>query len=92
MIKIFLLALFCFAVYSLPNQRPIIGVYTQSDTDDEPKLTSSATFQTYIAASYIKFVEMSGAQVVPIFAYSDQSYITNLLPKLNGVLFPGGGV
>jgi len=56
MIKIFLLALLCFAVFSLPNQRPIIGVYTQSDTDDEPKLTSSATFQTYIAASYIKFV------------------------------------
>ncbi len=35
---------------------------------------------------------MSGAQVVPILSYSDQSYIDNLLPKLNGVLFPGGGV
>lgn len=92
MIKLFLLALLCFSVLSLPNQRPIIGVYTQSDEDDEPKLTLTATFQTYIAASYIKFVEMSGAQVVPIFAYADQSYIANLLPKLNGVLFPGGGV
>lgn len=92
MIKLFILALLCFSVFSLPNQRPIIGVYTQSDEDDEPKLTSTATFQTYIAASYIKFVEMSGAQVVPIFAYADQSYIANLLPKLNGVLFPGGGV
>jgi hypothetical protein len=29
--------------------------------------------QTYIAASYIKFIEMSGAQVLPIFAYSKQS-------------------
>lgn len=35
---------------------------------------------------------MSGAQVVPIFAYSEQSQIAVLLPKLNGVLFPGGGV
>ncbi len=35
---------------------------------------------------------MSGAQVVPILAYSNQSYIADLLPKLNGVLFPGGGV
>ncbi len=33
---------------------------------------------------------MSGAQVVPIFAYSEQSVIAALLPKLNGVLFPGG--
>lgn len=32
---------------------------------------------------------MSGAQVVPIFAYSNQSYFDNLLPKINGVLFPG---
>ncbi len=35
---------------------------------------------------------MSGAQVVPILAYSNQSDIAALLPKLNGVLFPGGGV
>jgi gamma-glutamyl hydrolase len=35
---------------------------------------------------------MSGAQVVPILAYSNETYIANLLPKLNGVLFPGGGV
>lgn len=34
---------------------------------------------------------MSGAQVVPIFAYSNTSYLDALLPKLNGVLFPGGG-
>lgn len=54
MLKVFLLALLVFASLALPNQRPIIGVYTQSDSDDEPKLT--ATFQTYIAASYIKFV------------------------------------
>ena len=90
--KIFLLALLAFAAFAIPNQRPIIGVFTQSDEDDEPKLGSGATFQTYIAASYIKFVEMSGAQVVPIFAYSNQSEIAALLPKLNGVLFPGGGV
>lgn len=92
MIKIFLLALLCLSALALPNQRPIIGVYTQSDEDDEPKSSSSATFQTYIAASYIKFIEMSGAQVVPIFAYSNKTYLDNLLPKLNGVLFPGGGV
>lgn len=35
---------------------------------------------------------MSGAQVVPIFAYSKSTeYFDKLLPKLNGVFFPGGG-
>jgi hypothetical protein len=33
---------------------------------------------------------MSGAQVVPIFSFSNQSEIAALLPKLNGVLFTGG--
>ncbi len=35
---------------------------------------------------------MSGAHVVPIFAYSERSYFDDLLPKINGVLFPGGDV
>lgn len=35
---------------------------------------------------------MSGAQVVPIFSFTKNiSYFDSLLPKLNGVLFPGGG-
>jgi gamma-glutamyl hydrolase len=70
---------------TLPKQTPVIGIYTQ--TNDEDKLT---TFESYIASSYIKFIEMSGAQVVPIFAFSSQSEIAALLPKINGVLFPGG--
>lgn len=33
---------------------------------------------------------MSGAQVIPIFAFNDKSYFDEILPKINGVLFPGG--
>ena len=89
--KLLLLAILAISVFALPNQRPIIGIYTQSDEDDEPTLTKN-TLLTYIAASYIKFIEMSGAQVVPIFAYGSQSVIAQQLTKINGVLFPGGGV
>jgi hypothetical protein len=32
---------------------------------------------------------MSGAQVIPIFGYSNLSYFDEILPKINGVLFPG---
>ena len=36
---------------------------------------------------------MSGAQVVPVFAYSqNRDYFDKLLPKINGVLFPGGAI
>jgi gamma-glutamyl hydrolase len=35
---------------------------------------------------------MSGAQVVPIFAYNDTAYLDDILSKVNGVLFTGGGI
>lgn len=35
---------------------------------------------------------MSGAQVVPIFAYNDTKYLDDILSKVNGVLFTGGGI
>lgn len=71
MIKIFLLTLLVIVVLSLPNQRPIIGIYTQVNEDDPPRLNTEDIFQTFISASYIKFIEMSGAQAVPIFAYNN---------------------
>jgi hypothetical protein len=33
---------------------------------------------------------MAGAQVVPIFSYSSEKELAEILPKINGVLFPGG--
>ena len=32
---------------------------------------------------------MSGARVIPLLAFSDKSYFDEILPKINGVLFPG---
>jgi gamma-glutamyl-gamma-aminobutyrate hydrolase PuuD len=78
-----------------PNQFPIIGIYTQSDTSDEPPTPNHQTQSlkgsnySYIPASYVKYIQMSGAQVVPIFAYSNRDYFDELLPQINGVLFPG---
>lgn len=63
----------------LPSQKPIIGIITQTHNANS----------SFIAASYVKFIEMSGAQVIPIFMFNDTAYIDNLLPKINGVLFPG---
>ncbi len=63
---VILALLFCSAFsikQDVPAQNPIIGVYTQTYN----------TTNSFIPTTYIKFVEMSGAQVVPLFAFSPTS-------------------
>jgi gamma-glutamyl hydrolase len=71
-----------------PPQNPVIGIYTQAHDEDNNLNTNT----TYIAASYVKFIEMSGAQVVPIYSFSETRQVLNLMEKVNGVLFTGGGL
>ena len=65
------------------NLRPIIGIVSQPLHSD-PGLS-------YIAASYVKFVEMAGGRAVPLKFGDATSEIDGLLDGLNGVLWPGGG-
>ncbi|KAI9921464.1 hypothetical protein PsorP6_000304 [Peronosclerospora sorghi] len=44
----------------------------------------------YIAASYVKWIESAGGRVVPIPFNAPKPYLEQLLPQLNGILFPGG--
>ncbi|CAF0969400.1 unnamed protein product [Rotaria sp. Silwood1] len=68
------------------NTRPIIGILTQPT----PTLWMKPNRTTYIAASYVKYIEATGAQVVPIRMYQSIDYYFHLFNSLNGVLFPGG--
>jgi gamma-glutamyl hydrolase len=94
--EIIFLLLLCICISSLPNQTPVIGIFTQSSSSDEPKgfnlrsVEEVASNYSYIATSYVKYIQMSGAQVIPIFGFSNKSYFDEILPKINGVLFPGG--
>ncbi|XP_054925561.1 gamma-glutamyl hydrolase-like isoform X2 [Dermacentor andersoni] len=45
---------------------------------------------TYIAASYVKFIEASGGRAVPIFVNQTKEYYKKLFNSINGVLLPGG--
>ncbi|KAJ8607615.1 hypothetical protein CTAYLR_005772 [Chrysophaeum taylorii] len=45
----------------------------------------------YIAASYVKFVEMAGGRAVPLSYFASNDTTLHWLQQLNGVLFPGGG-
>uniref|UniRef100_A0A8C3S7P2 folate gamma-glutamyl hydrolase n=1 Tax=Chelydra serpentina TaxID=8475 RepID=A0A8C3S7P2_CHESE len=48
--------------------------------------------RSYIAASYVKFIESAGARVVPIRLWRSEEEYDKIFQSLNGVLFPGGGV
>ncbi|XP_044134979.1 gamma-glutamyl hydrolase-like [Bufo gargarizans] len=70
------------------NDRPIIGIITQ-EVSDEVFLQYG---KTYIADSYVKFLESAGSRVVPIRLNLSEDEYVHLFKSINGVLFPGGAV
>ncbi|XP_033338286.2 gamma-glutamyl hydrolase [Megalopta genalis] len=78
------------SVSAITNDRPIIGILSQK-VSDVINGNYGNIYDSYIAASYIKFVEGAGARVVPIWIGKPKSYYDDILSKINGVLFPGGG-
>uniref|UniRef100_T1JIA3 folate gamma-glutamyl hydrolase n=1 Tax=Strigamia maritima TaxID=126957 RepID=T1JIA3_STRMM len=48
--------------------------------------------ESYIPSSYIKFLEMAGARVVPVLINRAEDYYSYLFNAINGLLLPGGGV
>ncbi|KAL0107080.1 hypothetical protein PUN28_015548 [Cardiocondyla obscurior] len=87
-----LFAAFVFADTTIkgePNDRPIIGILTQ-EIDYKLNEQYPDQYHSYIAASYVKFVEGAGARPVPIWIDGTDSYYETILSKVNGVLWPGG--
>ncbi|XP_068618378.1 gamma-glutamyl hydrolase-like [Battus philenor] len=72
------------------NDRPIIGVLSQEQSFYLHGKYPKENFTSYIAASYVKDIEASGARVVPILIGKNREYYKEIMSKLNGVLFPGG--
>eukprot|EP00051_Salpingoeca_urceolata_P033869 m.22572 g.22572 ORF g.22572 m.22572 type:complete len:320 (+) comp6862_c0_seq1:133-1092(+) len=62
------------------SKGPIVGVLAQSSDG-----------ASYIAASYIKYLESAGARVVPVPYDASEDTVTSLFHSLNGLLIPGGG-
>ncbi|KAM7390147.1 hypothetical protein PAMA_008359 [Pampus argenteus] len=74
-----------FAAVPKINDRPVIGILAQDIRSPPPGKTS------YIAASYVKYLESAGARVVPIMIDQTEEEYKTLFNSINGVLFPGGG-
>lgn len=71
------------------NYRPVIGILSHPGDGASGRL-NNATNASYIAASYVKFVESAGARVIPLI-YNEPSHILfQKLNLVNGVLFTGG--
>lgn len=71
------------------DQRPVIGILTQEISYSLNNKYPNQ-YDSYIAASYVKFVEGAGALAVPIWIGKDESYYEDIISKVNGVLWPGG--
>ncbi len=64
------------------NYEPIIGVLSQQlSSKMKEKYPDS---DSYIAASYIKWVESGGARAVPIFINRPTEYYHEIMGKING--------
>ncbi|KAL6838567.1 hypothetical protein ACP4OV_031623 [Aristida adscensionis] len=69
--------------------RPVIGIVSHPG-DGAGGRISNGSATSYIAASYVKFVESAGARVVPLVYNEPEERILEKLSLLNGVLFTGG--
>ncbi|XP_062096461.1 gamma-glutamyl hydrolase 2-like [Humulus lupulus] len=77
----------------LPDQElyyaPVIGILSHPGDGASGRL-SNATNASYIAASYVKFVESAGARVIPLIYNEPLEVLYQKLNLVNGVLFTGG--
>lgn len=93
-VKIFLLLLSFPIIYV--HKHPSVGIVTQEISHKVKKYISQDArykdnnYKLHIASSYVKFVESSGAQVVPIFLDKSEGYYRRVLEDVNGLLIPGG--
>ncbi|XP_059469922.1 gamma-glutamyl hydrolase-like [Neocloeon triangulifer] len=72
------------------NNRPIIGVLSQELSRSLENEWGELNYTSFIAASYVKFLESAGARVVPIKINREMSYYTDVINSINGLLIPGG--
>ncbi|XP_049818768.1 gamma-glutamyl hydrolase-like isoform X3 [Aethina tumida] len=71
------------------NDTPIIGILSQ-ETYSVRKYLEDDAVSSFIAASYVKYVESAGGRVVPIWIGQREEYYQRVVNYTNGIIFPGG--
>lgn len=73
------------------NDRPIVAVLSMGiDSEDDLVQYQSQNYTSYIAASYVKYMEMAGARAVPVLLNQPDEYYIRVFKGTNGMLIPGG--
>lgn len=67
------------------NNRPIIGILDQPSPNYLSKYGD-----TYLTASYVKWIESSGGRVIPIPHKASKDHLKELFFSINGIIFTGG--
>ena len=84
------LIFFSFLLFKIENYpiKPVIAIYGNSEpeNDDEQFING-----TYYPMSYVYWLESAGAEVMAIHYWYSYELIDEILQKINGILFLGGG-
>ncbi|CAD8054452.1 unnamed protein product [Paramecium sonneborni] len=70
------------------NLNPVIGILTIPSDEDYIEYPKSQ--YSYFAASYVKYVESTGARVIPIPYEADEATLDRYFSQINGLLLTGG--
>lgn len=65
--------------------RPVVGIFSY------PHRHRGKLDETYIAASYVKWLESAGARSIPIPWDASNELVDEIMSQVNGILYPGGG-
>lgn len=65
------------------NEYPIVGILAQ-EMSKSLEAAYPTEYKSFIAASYVKFIEGGGARVVPVFINQTRSYYEDIMSKING--------
>ncbi|VEU38789.1 unnamed protein product [Pseudo-nitzschia multistriata] len=78
---------------SSPTRPLVFGILSQPFYDDESDHDpgDNGYNHTYIAASYVRWLESGGARSIPIPFDAPPFLVEDILGQVDGVLFPGGG-
>ena len=80
------------AADAAPHHTPIIVIMSHPTiAADNVSSDQSIAGDQFMAASYVKWLEMAGARVMPLSYHATDADIDNIFDKVNGALFMGGG-
>lgn len=84
-LKKLLITLALISTLTLCTSKPIIGILTNPTERDTETIS-----EAFIHPTYVKWLEASGAEIIPIFPWISDQELDSILSKVNGVFFQGG--